>query len=79
MAKKEGKMFHNLEEERIVYEEKLRQDRLNEEKKQAEQVEEVKPYLKCPWCDNIQYDLNSRDVTSFWCYKCGRCTEAHWQ
>lgn len=40
--------------------------------------EEKKKYLQCPFCNNIQYSLNSRDPSSAWCIKCGKCFPVIW-
>jgi len=82
MPKKEKHMFHNLEEDRINLEAEQRENKNNEEVLQA-QVSATKVtharYLECPFCYNKQNDINSKDVTSAWCYKCGKAFEAHWK
>jgi hypothetical protein len=47
---------------------------------------EIKPvvpktisFLECHFCGNRQTDINSRDLTSFWCFQCGRCNQVVWK
>ena len=83
--KKQNETFFNIEQGRIELEET---ERVKKEtaKRQAEELIEKdrkdnshKPKLVCPFCQNIQYSLNSKDVTSAWCGVCGRCFQAKWQ
>lgn len=51
---------------------------------QPEVVAEEKPktyhrYIQCPFCQNKQDRINSRDITGAWCENCGRCFCAEWK
>lgn len=83
--KQENKLFHNLEEDRIRLEEAQRK-RDEELKKRAEELEalekvssERKPYLKCPFCANIQYEISSRERGTAWCLRCGKAFMEIWK
>ena len=53
--KQKNKLFHNLEEDHIILEEKERQKREEAKRKEIEKEEEIKssanykPYLECPF------------------------------
>lgn len=85
MPKKQHQMFHNLEEERMVMENKIIEQKEAQKIKEQEELEkqksikDYKPKLQCPWCSNIQYELNSKDITTAWCGKCGRAFMAEWK
>lgn len=82
---KQHQLFFNLEEARIGLEESERQFK-EKNKKLVEQTEAEKrkintgkPKLICPFCQHIQFSINSRDITSAWCEVCGRCFQASWR
>tara|TARA_Y100000034_G_scaffold104305_1_gene130748 strand:- start:611 stop:1018 length:408 start_codon:yes stop_codon:yes gene_type:complete len=83
-VEKQHEMFYNLEEGRINLEDQEREKAALVKAKELEAVElerknnEGKPKLTCPFCQNIQYDLNSRDVTTSWCMNCGRAFMVNW-
>lgn len=83
--KQDNKLFHNLEEDMIRLEEAQR-NRDKELKKQAEELEnlekassEHKPYLKCPFCANVQYEIASREKGTAWCLRCGKAFMEIWK
>ena len=84
IAEKQHEMFYNLEEGRINLEDQEREKAALIKAKELEAVElerknnEGKPKLTCPFCQNIQYDLNSKDVTTSWCMNCGRAFMVNW-
>jgi hypothetical protein len=84
IAEKQHEMFYNLEEGRINLEDQEREKAALIKAKELEAVElerknnEGKPKLTCPFCQNIQYDLNSKDVTTSWCMSCGRAFMVNW-
>jgi hypothetical protein len=83
-VEKQHEMFFNLEEGRINLEDQEREKAALIKAKELEAVElerknnEGKPKLTCPFCQNIQYDLNSKDVTTSWCMNCGRAFMVNW-
>ena len=84
IAEKQHEMFYNLEEGRINLEDQEREKVALIKAKELEVMElerkknEGKPKLTCPFCQNIQYDLNSKDVTTSWCMNCGRAFMVNW-
>lgn len=82
--KKQHQMFHNLEEGRIELEtaEMVKREAIKKaeiEKAEKARQEGAKPKLICPFCNHVQYNLNSKDRTSAWCEVCGRCFQAIWK
>ena len=83
-VEKQHEMFFNLEEGRINLEDQEREKAALIKAKELEAVDlerknnEGKPKLTCPFCQNIQYDLNSKDVTTSWCMSCGRAFMVNW-
>jgi len=83
-VEKQHEMFFNLEEGRINLEDQEREKAALIKAKELEVMElerkknEGKPKLTCPFCQNIQYDLNSKDVTTSWCMNCGRAFMVNW-
>jgi hypothetical protein len=84
IVEKQHEMFYNLEEGRINLEDQEREKAALIKAKEFEAMElerkknEGKPKLTCPFCQNIQYDLNSKDVTTSWCMNCGRAFMVNW-
>ncbi len=80
-----NKLFHNLEEDRINLNEFEREKEKERKLKEAQEMSEKmkkgtgKKFLRCPFCQNVQYEINSSDSTSAWCSSCGRCFSAIWQ
>lgn len=83
--KQENKLFHNLEEDRIRLEESQRK-KAEKEKAREEEIKHAEresrkhdPFLQCPFCQNIQYEVFSRDPTTAWCLKCGKAFMVDWK
>ena len=83
--KKQHEMFHNLLEGQLDFEtvemrkKQAEKDSAEREQEKLAKENKGKPFLECPFCQNIQYESYSKDPSSAWCTRCGRAFQLAWK